>query len=194
MAKVSSCMLSENSSPMICSLVSVICDELSVRDLFEPLPLPLWNLLFSAERSDATIFDLALLHLGMMSWHFAHQAVRGWSEVRPRDPTMILLNTWLGLGIQFDCSFAICSCLGRLAVGDAAELLPAHQCPSSFRDTLSVVLSISLNIGCYPTQLCHGQRSIRPCPLLTFHPTIKRLRTAKLLSFLPAHQSGSYFA
>jgi hypothetical protein len=44
---------------MICSPVSVICDELSVREVFDPLPLR--NLLFSAERSDATIlFDLAL--------------------------------------------------------------------------------------------------------------------------------------
>lgn len=35
-AKGSSCMLSVKSSPMICSPVSVICDELSVRDVFEP--------------------------------------------------------------------------------------------------------------------------------------------------------------
>ena len=38
-AKGSSCILFLRSSPVICSPVSVICDELSVRDVFEPLPL-----------------------------------------------------------------------------------------------------------------------------------------------------------
>ena len=38
MAKGSSCMLSENNSPMIYSPVSIICEELSVRDVLERLP------------------------------------------------------------------------------------------------------------------------------------------------------------
>ena len=39
MAKGSNCILSENNSPVICSPVSVICEELSVRDVLEPLPV-----------------------------------------------------------------------------------------------------------------------------------------------------------